>query len=238
MDWNTFLQDASRLIASNQQSLTQFQYVKDLDQIYDQVYNVPPFPEFGNQEAENLTHMCFLLCHRSLLSAAMSILSGSPEDGAATTRRALEAAKLVYAISSDSANLTAWQQTRTRRQRWKDRGSATRLKPVSVQFQNCSGDLYDELQSWLGVLSDFTVHFTPEYVHQYDWRENQHGVQFGLEQDALVREIIVLAGCHYLILKTFDHCLQGRLLTGRAVRQLYDNVGKAVISGIGDQFDT
>lgn len=95
-----------------------------------------PFPKLGT-ERDTLCRMCFLICHRALLSAATSTGRGHPEDGAAITRGALEAAKVALAITGDAGNLEEWRALATRTGRWEDRGEGIRPKggPVNPQYK-------------------------------------------------------------------------------------------------------
>src|ERR1700686_790140 len=73
------------------------------------------------------------------------------------------------------------------------------------------------------VLSDFTVHFTPEHVLGDEWEErtNKDGttnVAFGVDEDAVATALLMLADQHRLILRVFNRCLNGKLYSDDAVQ--------------------
>ncbi len=47
---------------------------------------------------------------------------------------------------------------------------------------------------------------------------------FGLDEDAVAKEFLMMAGQHRLIMRVFDHCLDGKLLQEPAVRELAQRV--------------
>ena len=204
-----------------------FQLVETLDELYRQVYLKVDFPNTGHEERDDFLHMCFLLCHRALLSAATATGSGMPEDAAATTRRALEAAKVALAIKADPDNFTIWKATDARKDRWKKRRQGDKPKgPLPLRYKNIVTEpLYRNLQAVIGTLSDFTVHFTPEHVGRYEWLRilkpdgsTEHS--YGLKEDAVVKEFVWMAEQHRLIMNIFDRCLDGRLLKHPEVNQI------------------
>jgi hypothetical protein len=204
-----------------------FGLIETLDEIYALAHAQAPFPPFG-LERNNLLHMCFVICHRALLSAATSIGAGHPEDGPPITRRALEAAKVALAITMDSGNLEQWRAYDKRKLRWEDRADGSKPKGGSVQ-ENYKGvaiePLYSELQSFIAVLSDAIVHFTPEHVLSYEWRwaENSDGttsLAFGVKEHAVANGMLLLADQHRLILRVFDRCLNGQLYANSTMHTL------------------
>jgi hypothetical protein len=177
-------------------------------------------------EKDNLVQMCFFICHRALLSAATSTGSGLPEDGAAITRRALEAAKVALAITVDAVNLEEWRALAKRKGRWEDREKGIKPKggPVNPQYKGLACEpLYEDLQRLIAALSDFTVHFTPEHVLGYEWERtaNEDGtivLAFGVDEEAVPKGLLRLADQHRVILRVFDRCLNGRLYSDAAVQ--------------------
>ncbi len=195
-----------------------FGLIETVDQLYRAALARAPVPK-TRTEKDNLLEMCFIICHRALLSAATSTGSGLPEDGAAITRRALEAAKVALAITVDPANLEEWRALAKRSGRWEDRGKGIKPKggPVNPQYKGLAAEpLHEDLLTLIAVLSDFTVHFTPEHVLGYEWEQriNKDGttdVAFGVDEDAVPKSLLMLADQHRLILRVFDRCFDGKL---------------------------
>jgi hypothetical protein len=74
-------------------------------------------------------------------------------------------------------------------------------------------------------LSDFAVHFTPEHVGYYEWRtaerpEGGDHIWFGLDDDAVAKELLMLAANHRLIFHVFDRCLDGNVLNHADVERI------------------
>lgn len=224
-DWRTFV-ESGRTFFDSSWGCPMFQLIEALDRLYRQAYLTAPFPKTGREETD-FFHMCFLICHRALLAAATSAGSGQPEDGPAITRRALEAAKTALAMKAAPENFKKWKATDARTRRWTVRAQGGMPKgPVNFQYKDTAAEpLYQELQAIVGRLSDFTVHFTPEHVGQYEWREVARpngGTDraFGVSEDAVAKELLMLAGQHRLIIHVFDRCLDGRLLNHPEVKQV------------------
>lgn len=200
-----------------------FGLIETLDELYRAALAKAPFSKSGT-ERDNLLEMCFVICYRALVSAATCTGSGLPEDGAAITRRALEAAKVALAISADAGNLEEWRALATRTRRWKDRSKGIKPKgPVNPQYKGLANEsLYEDLQTFIAVLSDFDVHFTPEHVLGYKWertasKDGTAELAFGLDEDAVPKGLLMLADQHRLILRVFDRCLDGKLYGDNAV---------------------
>ena len=73
------------------------------------------------------------------------------------------------------------------------------------------------------MLSDFTVHFTPEHVLGYEWertanRDGTTNLAFGVDEDAVPKGLLMLADQHRAILRVFDRCLNGKLYSDAAVQ--------------------
>ena len=205
--WKTFVERSRSFFDANRGS-PMFQLIEMLDEMYRAANAVASFPK-GNSERDALFRMGFLICHRALLAAATSTGSGLPEDGAAATRRALEAAKVCLAVKADPNNFTKWRATEERLERWKSRGKGERPKgSVNPEYTRVSSEpLYEDLKHVIGVLSDFTVHLTPEHVLRYKWghvsqADGASAIAFGLEEDAVPKELLMLVGQHRLILQS------------------------------------
>jgi hypothetical protein len=115
-----------------------------------------------------------LVCHKSLLSAATLIAQGQPEDSTGITRRALEAARVALAIKINEVNATQWTAYQERHDRWVRRKRNEEPRPFTVRFTDVQGDpCMATIDKHLGVLSDASVHFTPEFYSNLDWEERR-----------------------------------------------------------------
>ena len=222
--WQTFVEESRKFFDANR-GCPIFGLIETLDELYRAAHDSGPFPK-TDSEKDNLLQMCFFICHRALLSAATSTGSGLPEDGAAITRRALEAAKVALAVAVDAGNLEEWRALGTRKGRWEDRGKGVRPKggPVNPQYKGLATEpLHEDLMNVIAVLSDSTVHFTPEHVLGYEWvrMTNSDGttyMAFGIDEDAVAKGLLLLVDQHRLILRVFDRCLDGKLYSEEAVQ--------------------
>ncbi len=160
-----------------------------------------------------------LICHKSLLSAAMLILERQPEDSVAITRRAVEAAKTALAIKLDGENAERWTAFQERHERWLARQKGEKPKHFKVQLKAVRGDpLIDTMDLFLGVLSDASVHFTPEFYDSLDWqwktlgegKGEVHLNYFHTNDREIERQFITLGAVHGRILDAFDRCFDGR----------------------------
>ena len=62
-----------------------------------------------------------IICHQALYSAASCLVRGTALDAAASSRRALEAARTALAIKLDARNAERWLAYNERLDRWKSR---------------------------------------------------------------------------------------------------------------------
>jgi hypothetical protein len=93
-------------------------------------------------------------------------------------------------------------------------------RPFTPKFVDVRGDaMYDELGRLLGILSDASVHFTPEFYTSLNWevrRTSQTEGEIYLEyfQNSVrdvERHFMTLGAAHGTILKAFDRCYDGLL---------------------------
>ena len=114
-----------------------------------------------------------LVCHKSRLSAATLIAQGQPEDSTGITRRALEAARVALAVKINDANALLWTAYQERHDRWLKRLQNEKPRSFIVRFADVQGDaLIERIDTHLGILSDASVHFTPEFYSNLDWRSH------------------------------------------------------------------
>lgn len=153
------------------------------------------------------------LCHRSFLVAASIVGRGHPDDAVGTTRRALEAARTVFAIIYDPANEREWAAYEQRLQRWRDRErDDAKPAPIRPRLQlPTDHPLLNQVGKWIGMLSD-TLHFTPEFVgnHEVERRPGQAFLHyFTMEDGEIDRALRTLATCHIHILEVFNEVFGG-----------------------------
>jgi hypothetical protein len=223
-NWRTLVAESRKFFDANW-GCPMFALIERVDELYSAALAKGPFPNSGSGK-DNLFKMCFVICHRALLSAATSTGSGFPEDGAAITRRALEAAEVALVITVDACNLEEWRARATRTARWEDRSKGITPKggPVNPHYKGLAAEpLYQDLKTVKAVLSDAIVHFTPEHVLGYEWerttnKDGTNNLAFGVDEDAVAKGLVMLADQHRLILRVFNRCLDGKLYDDDGVR--------------------
>jgi hypothetical protein len=158
-----------------------------------------------------------LTCHQSMYSAASSIARGVPLDAAAASRRALEGARTALAIKIDRKNAVRWTAFEERLSRWDARKEDEKPPKLKIEYEALNGDaLAEKLATFIGILSDGAVHFTPEFLSRIDFQNRNHGAQVFsdyLEADdqKIAGDIKILGVVHLLILKTLDRVCDGGL---------------------------
>ena len=101
-----------------------------------------------------------------MLSAAMLIARGQPDDAAPVTRRAIEIGHLAVAVHLDPENYLKWVDYKRRSSRWQQRIQRQRPKSEPAFKWNkeiLEHPLLAHLRTVLGVLSDADAHYKPEY---------------------------------------------------------------------------
>lgn len=161
-----------------------------------------------------------LLCHKAFLSAAVTIARLHPDDAAATTRRAVEAARVCLAIKADPDNLERWKNADHRLDRWAARheGRDPGHLKQEVKYPK-DHPLFEALDRTVGTLSDLYVHFTPEYVYGQAWRHDAAAgelvnVELAFQETNVGRalaQLVNLARIHLHIHSVLDTCLDFRL---------------------------
>jgi hypothetical protein len=185
--------------------------VDSLDAAYRTVLKPPP-------KGQLIFGRFLLICHKSLLSAAALIAQTQPEDSVGVTRRAIEVARVALAIKLNDQNALKWTSYQERHDRWIKRQQGEKPKSFRVEFADVKGDtLIEELDRWLGVLSDACVHFTPEFYDSLDWDETiRDGGEgeiflhyFHRSRREIERHFNTLAAVHGSVLKAVDRCFDG-----------------------------
>lgn len=157
-----------------------------------------------------------LLSHKSFLSAAVTVARMHPDDAAATTRRAVEAARICLAIKANPDNLEHWKNAEHRLERWTARREGRRPGRLhdKVEWPN-DHPLMEPLMRLWGSFSDLYVHFTPEFVAGQAWKHEAAGedlvdVQLPFHDTNVQRtasHLVLLAKVHLHILSVMDTCL-------------------------------
>ncbi len=150
-----------------------------------------------------------LICHKSFLAATSLIAQAQPDDASPITRRVIEVVRLAAAVKENPKNLDEWGAYEKRMERWHARQGGKRPKPLNISLQ-VNHPLVNELMNTWGILSDATVHFTPEYFATLDWENRGKELflkYFTGDERTLLREIVILAGTHTKILQILDWCV-------------------------------
>lgn len=149
-----------------------------------------------------------LFCHKSFLAAASLVGQAQPDDAAPITRRAIEAVRLAAAIKENPANLQEWIAFEERMKRWQARQEGKKPGSLFVRIDVKHPVILELMETW-GILSDASVHFTPEYFASLGWIKGDTLRYFTDDQRILEREIALLAATHGKILHVLDWCLDG-----------------------------
>lgn len=174
-----------------------------------------------------------LIYHSSFLSALILIGQAQPDDGSPITRRAIEAARLAIAIKTNPENAKNWAAYEKRMGRWEARDRNERPKPVKPKLSLPNNHpILNELEKNLGILSDSSVHLTPEFFGSQHWIRSGTRVElryFMSDQRKIECSLITLVGVHASILRIFNECLNGPFFSDdqwlRVWGQL-ENIGK------------
>lgn len=154
-----------------------------------------------------------LICHKSFLLALTLIGQAQPDDAGPISRRAIEAARLALAVKRNpesAMKLAAYEQ---RMERWQAREKGEKPKTLSPKFDLPRDHPFlTGLEMQIGILSDSSVHFTPEYFGSQLWIRSEARIElryFTSDQKTIERDLITLTGIHASILRIFDECLDG-----------------------------
>jgi len=160
-----------------------------------------------------------LIGHKALLSAAVLIAKLLPEDSVGITRRALEAARFALAMKINPENAFEWTAYQQRHDRWLQRQQGQKPQPFTPHFIDVRDDAqYDEIGRLLGILSDASVHFTPEFYTSLNWQVRRtsetdgeiHLEYFQNSVRDVERHFMTLGVAHTTILMVLDRCYDGR----------------------------
>ena len=228
MGISEFTAAATKNFALIRQSPYYIDGVGSLDALYARAIRTAPpegFPVFYGR--------LLLVCHKSMVSAANLIASCLPEDSVGVTRRAIEAAKVANAIRLNDENAQKWLAQDERHERWLRRQEGDKPKPFHVRFEDLKGDdLSAVLDTFIGILSDAYLHFTPEFYGTLGWQiiaKPEGGLggyihlsYFQPEIRELERHFMLLAAIHGKILSVFDRCYDGRFMQTDEYRRALD----------------
>jgi hypothetical protein len=205
-----------RLNITSISQLPQFSILGGLtDKLYERAIAVVPKsspPPFG---------LLLLICHRAFLSALTLIGQAQPYDAGPISRNAIEAARLALAVKTNPKNAV-------RMERWQARNKGEKPKVLSPKLDlPPDHPILSELEKHLGILSDSSVHFTPEYFGSQHWIKSEKRVElryFTSDQRTIERELITLVGIHTNILRIFDECLDGSFFSDTHWQQMWQRL--------------
>lgn len=200
----------------NLDTIKESPYFSQLCYVTDRLYNIG---REGMLKDKPLTvTKLFMLEHKSFLSAATLIAQAQPDDAAPINRRAIEVARLAWALKADPQNAERWIALEERQKRWQERDKGRRPKgALNIQFQNVpKNENLDQLNHLFGVISDSKAHFTPEYFGVQGWDIVVNGEEgtifhsyFEAEKWLIESAFLMLNAVHLLVLKLFDDCYDG-----------------------------
>ena len=186
-----------------------------------------------SKEVDLTTIQLLLLCHRSFLLAVSLIAGGHPNDAGSVTRRAIEMAKIAFALVYDSENFDRWVNYNVRSGRWAA-WSADKKPPrlfTDLKFPK-PHSLLDALGKEEGMYSDMGVHCTPEFIAHYPFEQQEKQLflsYFVADRDHLNRSLRISVATHLQILQLFNETLRGAL--DRSARWV-EAMGKIAAAGL------
>jgi hypothetical protein len=184
---------------------------------YDAAFDAPPKP------LDQMLWHLFALCHRSFLTAIGTIARGQPDEAGAVSRRALEMAKVAIAVKHDPANADAWAAYDERLARWKLREQGGKPSPIYPKLTYPEKHaLLEQIRSFMGMLSDSEVHFTPEFLGQQKLeRLPEHLLvpYFVTEPADIDQAARLVASSHVLVLQAFDEAFGRTFAAAEPFRQ-------------------
>lgn len=121
-----------------------------------------------------------------------------------------------------------WLAYGQRMERWQARNRGERPKPLTPKLAlPREHPILTELERALGILSDSSVHLTPEYFGSQHWIQNDANMElryFTSDQRTIESSLITLIGIHGGILRIFDECLEGPFFSDDQWKQIYQEV--------------
>lgn len=166
-----------------------------------------------------------LICGRSFLSALTLIGQAQPDDADPISRRAIEAARLALAFKTNPENAMKWVSYEERMKRWQARDRGEKPKRLTPKL-NLPRDhpILNELEKYLGILSDSSVHLTPEYFGSQNWIRNETRLElryFISDQRAIEGSLIAFINIHANILRIFDECFDSSFFSDDQWKQVW-----------------
>jgi hypothetical protein len=214
---------AQRANIASISQLPHFSILGDLtDRLYERAVTLVPKsspPPFGQ---------LLLICHMSFLSALTLIGQAQPDDAAPISRRAIEAARLALAVKRNPESAMKWAAYEQRMGRWQARDRGEKPKALSPKLDlPRDHPILSELEKQVGILSDSSVHFTPEYLGSQHWIRSEERIElryFTSDQRTIERNLITLTGIHASILRIFDECLDGSFFSDDQWKQVWQQL--------------
>lgn len=214
---------AQRANIASISQLPHFSILGDLtDRLYERAVTLVPKsspPPFGQ---------LLLICHRSFLSALTLIGQAQPDDAAPISRRAIEAVRIALAVKRNPESAVKWAAYEQRMERWQARNRGEKPKALSLKLDlPRDHPILAELEKQLGILSDSSVHFTPEYFGSQHWFRSEARIElryFTSDQRTIELDLITLAGVHASILRIFDECLDGSFFLDKEWKQMWQQL--------------
>jgi hypothetical protein len=216
MGLEEYLTAQQRNLDAIKSSMHYSRLIETVEHLYRSTFNLGPLV---------CPRICFakmlLMCHKSFLSAATLIARGQAEDAAPVSRRAIEIGHLAIAVHLDSQNYLKWLDAKRRMARIASRMKGER--PTNEPGHKWGKDVLEhpllaDLRKFLGMISDYYAHFTPEFEGNLAWSEEAgaEGVSlqlqyFDTDSRAINCAFLTLAAIHLKLLEVFNACFGGGL---------------------------
>ena len=173
-----------------------------------------------------------LLCHKGFLCSAATIARRHPDDAASISRRTIEVASLAVAVKSDPGNFERWQAGEARMRRWAERRAGKKPRPFYPDVKYPENPRLEKLRSYLGVLSDGFVHYTPEFAAGQNWEKVKQGdggylqlPYLTTDQAAIEHQCLLLGTIHIRILDLLGECFDGLFAKDKEWATIRKDVG-------------
>lgn len=185
-------------------------------------------------EAALTTIQLLLLCHRSFLLAVSLISGGHPNDAGPVTRRAIEMARIAFALTYDSENFDRWVSYDKRSARWAAWGADKKPPKLYTDLKLPKPHpLLDALGKAEGMYSDMGVHCTPEFMVHYPFKQQEKQLflsYFITDRDHLHQSLRICVATHLQILQLFDEALHGALKGSKRWFEAMGRIGSVALS--------
>jgi hypothetical protein len=235
------MQEVTRYLAAQFNRTSLFLRNENFSQVISSISSAYNFAVLEFTAGSQITARLLLVCCQAFYSSVSCIARGTPSDSAGPSRRALEAARTALAVAKDPENLQKWTAFQARLARWEIRQDGGKPPSLKIQYSVLEANkLGQKMATLIGILSDASVHFTPEFISQLNYKHDQSGKSIYLEfleerVDEQARAIKLLSAIHFTILRAFDQCCGGALARSRGCREAMQDI-EVMASELWDKY--